>query len=265
MINPKAIKTIFFIFLLSFILAQPLKAQYYIGSVLGVKSEKPNSVGESKRMTVGEVEEIKGNRISVEDKKGNKIKEVILDGKTKILNQDNKPINLMQVKPKDKVAIIATQEPSATDAAGLTNRFKVYVRQQNQVKETKRRAVHGIITNRSGYSITFVHQTQRDRVNRLLVTPNTIIKIKGLVTGTLSDLTVGQRIAAVGDLNSEGVLEAVRIHVIPGLATGIFENKPLTPETIHLPSPTATSSPVPTQSLEITPSATPSIYINETE
>lgn len=222
MINPKAIKTIFFILLLSFILAQPLGAQYYVGSVLGVKSETPNAGrGSSKKMTVGEVEKVTGNKITVEDKKGNKTKEIPLEGKVEILNQDNRPLNLGQIKPKDKVAIITSEETPATDAAGLTNRFKVYVRQQSQVRETKRRAVHGIIANISGDLITLVHQTQRDRVESLFVVEDTIIKIKELEAGTLSDLAVGLRIAAVGDVNSEGVLEAKRIHVIPGLATGI--------------------------------------------
>ncbi|RJR24350.1 hypothetical protein C4578_03120 [Candidatus Microgenomates bacterium] len=262
MTNHKALKTIFFVFILSFFLAQPLKAQYYIGSVLGVKSEKPNSASESKRMTVGEVEEIKGNKISVEDKKEKKTKEIILEGKTRIINQNNKAINLNQVKPKDKVAIIATEGPLATDTAGLTNRFKVYVKQQREIRETRRRAVHGVITAVSGSSITLTHQTQRDRISNLIVTESTEIKIKGAETGTLSDLAPGLRIAAVGDANSEGVLEAVRIHVIPGKATGIWENRPLPSQSQDGTGSaiiTATNFPTPTQSLTVTPSATPSV------
>lgn len=266
MINRKVISAILFIFLLSFIAAPSSRAQYYVGSVLGVRSENANfGNGDNRRMTVGEVEKINGNKISVGDKKENKTKEVTLEGKTQILNQNNKTINLREIKPKDKVAIITSEETEATNAAGLTNRFKVYVKQQNQARETKRRAVHGIITTISGNSMVLAHQTQRDRTSSILVTPDTEIKIKGIAAGTLSDLVQGQRIAAVGDLNSEGVLEAMRIHVIPGLATGIFNNKPLTSETILFPSPTATGSPVPVQSLEITPSATPSISINEVE
>ena len=91
----------------------------------------------------------------------------------------------------------------------------------------------------------------------------------GIEGATLADLSLGLRIAAVGDLNEEGLLVAKRIHVIPGKATGIFEKQPFTaPEATGTATPSATptatgsaTTPIPT---EITPtvatsSPTPSL------
>ena len=175
--------------------------------------------------------------------------ETIVDNNTLILNQENKLIRLNTLKLNDKAAVIATDSAEATPGGTAKKALKIFVRQATSsaaLRQMKRRAVEGVITNISGNTITLTHQIQRDRVYTLLVSPLTIVKIKGVVNGTITDLAIGQRVTAVGDLNENGMLVATRIHLIPGKATGIFQKYPIsTPSASLTATPTATASVIP--------------------
>lgn len=126
---------------------------------------------------------------------------------------------------------------------------KVIVLEATGAAQLKRRAVMGVISDIVGNIITLVHQIQRERSWRVLVNEQTVYHIKGIATGSgsLSDLSVGLRIAAVGDLAEDGGILAKRIHVIPGKATGIFRRFPIaTPSATPTSTPSATLTPTPT-------------------
>ena len=127
---------------------------------------------------------------------------------------------------------------------------KVIVREATGAAQLKRRAVMGVISDIVGNIITLVHQIQRSRIYQVSVNEQTVYHIKGIATGSgsLADLAVGQRIAAVGDLADDGGILAKRIHGIPGKATGIFRRFPIatpsaTPSGFATPSATPTSTP----------------------
>lgn len=232
--------------------------------VLGVKTESSQPPGQTKKetptppqATIGNVKQVTPDRIIVEEKKIKKQTEAVVDKNTKIIGQDNKILKLEKVKPKDLVAIISTESGTPTDGLKIKKVLKIYVRQATdsaQTKQSKRHALQGLITNISGEIITLAHQIHRERVYTLLVDAQTVIKIKGTETASLADLAVGQRIAAVGDLNEEGIIVAKRIHVIPGKATGLFEKYPVATPSATI-TPTSTPSATPTE--EPSPTPTP--------
>lgn len=242
---------------LFFILAFPLQAQEYLGAVLGVKKNGPSS---ERRVTVGNVEKVTGNTITVQEEK-NKKSEVLIDKKTKLIDEKKRVLQLNQIKLKDKVAIISSESGSlASEGGQLRKAARVYVRQATSSAQLKRRAVQGVIENIEGTKITLAHQIQRERKYYLTVSSQTVIKLKGVENGSLSDLQVGQRIAAVGDLTETGSLLAKRIHVIPGKATGVFKKNPLaTPSAILSVSPTASATP----EISVTPSVTETVTPTE--
>jgi len=104
-----------------------------------------------------------------------------------------------------------------------------------------------VITNIAGDLLTISHQIQKDRVYLVLVTGETFIKIKQTVatgSASISNLALGQRIVAVGDLGSNGEIIAKKIHVIPGKAIGVFKGQPVVTS-----RPTGAKSKVPTSSI----------------
>jgi hypothetical protein len=90
----------------------------------------------------------------------------------------------------------------------------------------RRRAIQGIITGLGANRIIISHQTQQEKINSVYYNPNTVFKLKGQVAPTATDLAIGMRIAASGEI-VEGALLAARIHVIPGKAIGMFEKNPV--------------------------------------
>jgi hypothetical protein len=226
---------------------------------------------------VGDVKKINPGSLVVKEKNKNINTETLIDQDTKIVGKDKQDLNLNSLQSKKNQAAIVTQD-SATPGAQLKKALKVYVREASTSAQMKRRAVHGVITNISGNTVTVAHQIQRERINNIQVSDITEVKIKGLIDASIADLDIGQRIAAVGDLIENQIL-AKRIHVIPGKAVGIFERLPVTRESTDSgdlnPSPSATisaspeetplASPVlesptpvlPSPSLEATPSSLP--------
>ena len=140
-------------------------------------------------------------------------------------------------------------ESTKSGVGQLKKLSKVSVVQATSAAQLKRRAVMGVISDIIGNIINLVHQIQRDRTYRVLVNEQTVYHIKGIATGSgsLADLSIGQRIAAVGDLAEDGGILAKRIHVIPGKATGIFQRFPIaTPSATPTSTPSATLTPTPT-------------------
>lgn len=232
----------------------------YDDQVKGVKTKSDEPPGQSKKeekgqkATIGGVQQVTTSSVVVEEKKLKKKTEAIVDQNTQIVGQEKKTLKLNAIKPKDLVAIISTESAVATPPGFLKKALKIFVKPATPSAQLKRRAVYGVITGISGQIITLAHPTQRERVYSLLANEQTVIKIKGVVDATFADLAVGQRIAAVGDLNESGVLVAKRIHIIPGKATGIFERYPVaTPTAILTITPTTTPSASPT----LTPTETP--------
>lgn len=235
--------------------------------VKGVKTQKDANEppGQAKKeemqqkAIVGGIEQVTTNSVTVGKGKLKQNVETMVDKNTLIFNQENKLIKLNTLKQNDKAAVIATDSAEATPGGLAKKALKIFVRQATSsaaLRQMKRQAVEGVITNISGNTITLTHQIKRDRVYTLLVSPQTVVKIKGVVNGTITDLAMGQRITAVGDLNDNGMLVATRIHLIPGKATGIFQKYPIsTPSASLTATPTATVSvtPLPTG---VTPTGT---------
>jgi len=162
-------------------------------------------------------------------------------------------------KLKNILKLIATDSGSASEAAKGKKQNKLKVKIATVSAQLKRRAVQGVITNIAGDLLTISHQIQQDRVYLVLVTNETFIKIKQTVatgSASISNLAVGQRIVAVGDLGANGEIIAKKIHVIPGKAIGVIKKQP-----IATSSPTLKSSPGPTATL----SATPAVKVSPTE
>ncbi len=239
-------------------------------SVKGVKTDKIPP-GQAKKVTppgkavIGNVDDVTDDSLVVTGKGKGKVKTKV-DKDTKIIGQDKKLLRLNSLQPDDLAAVIATDSGEATDSA-QPKAHKIYVKKAAQVQQSKRRAVHGVITSLGEPLITLVHQIHRERTYILTTNEATVIKVKGVTDATFADLVVGQRIAAVGDLDETGTLVAKRIHVIPGKATGIFKKAPLEIPEEATPSPEATTSPTLAPSPTATPSSptvTPTVLLTPT-
>jgi len=127
----------------------------------------------------------------------------------------------------------------------------------------KRRAISGIITQLNETTIVIAHPNQRERTYVLYINPATVVKSRDSIIPT-ADLAVGNRVVAVGESVTGGLL-ASRVHVIPGLATGLMQRQPVTQTTpvstspTPLISPTLTGAPIPTVTTSPSPTgvATP--------
>lgn len=222
----------------------------------GKKAQAPGQAKKEEKAVVGNVDQVKGNSLVVEEKKGNKKTETTVDGTTQVIGDNKKRLNLKQIKPKDFVAIISTESGTATGASKPKKAVKIFVQEASVSAQSKRRAIQGVISNINGNVLTLVHQVHHDRIFTLLVTDQTLVKMKGAESSSSANLQVGMRIVAVGDLNEQGMLVARRIHVIPGLAKGLPKLPLATPSgTLGTPSATPIASPSATPTA--TPSATP--------
>jgi len=193
------------------------------------------SISESKneRAIIGNLGEIKPEKINVAEKGNGKNVEISIDSNTRIIKEVGKKVQtgLRNLKPKDLVGIIATQSGKGKKA------LVIFAKDATASAKLKRRAVHGIVLENNSGTLTIAHQTQRSRKNIVLTDSNTIVKFKGSIASA-SAITVGDRIAAMGLPNSLGQLLARLIHIIPGKASGILKKFPLA-------TPTATSTATP--------------------
>lgn len=204
--------------------------------------------GNSENVVVGNVEDVKNNEITLEDKKG----KGKVDKQTEIIHQNRGKGGINSIKKEDKVALISDDDEEGTEGGKAKRLVRVFVKEASAAAQSKRRAVHGVITKINGLTLTIAHQTHRERIYQVTADAATVIKLKGVQDAIFSSLQVGQRIAAVGDLTSGGGILAKRIHVIPGKAKGIFRRFPVATSSAQ---PSASASATPTASASATPEA----------
>ncbi len=221
------------------------------------QSENKSNKG-NKPVIVGTVDEITGKKVVVEDKAKNKT-DVEIEQDTKVIRQTGKEKKLGTIKLKDIIAAVK-KDKDATEGGNIKVK-KIFVKEASNSAQLKRRAVMGIITEINGDALTVAHQIHRDRLYTVIINEQTVIKFKS-DTNSDSDeatesadtnnntLAIGQRIAAVGDLNEGGGIIAKMIHIIPGKATGVFKKNPIA-------TPSATIIPTATPSSEISPTVVP--------
>lgn len=139
---------------------------------------------------------------------------------------------------------------------------KLNVREATPGAQLKRHAVQGIITDVGDGVVIISHQIQSERAWTIYYNAATVVRMKGNDSATGADLTVGMRIAAVGEPFDGGGLMAKRIHVIPGRATGVFNKQPEASDGGDLdlsPTPVSTVTATPVVSPEATPTAVPDV------
>lgn len=203
--------------------------------------------------TIGNIKDVNSKSITIEESKNKRKTQVNVDKNTRIINQNKKEVNLSKLKPNDRAAVISSGSGKANEKKAV----RIFVREASSsasLKQQKRQAIQGIITAISGNTITLAHQIQRDRTYLITTTATTAVKIKDMAGATLADLQVGYRVAVVGDRDEAGNLVALRIHVIPGKATGIYNRYPISTPSGEL---TATVTPSVTGTTTITPTTTP--------
>lgn len=165
---------------------------------------------------------------------------------------------------KDLIEKLSSDSSTLDRSVGKVAKVRVSVASEGAT--LKRHALQGVITAVGDGVITVAHQIHRERVNQVFVSDATLIKMKDNPSATFADLAVGQRVAAVG-YPTDGGLDATRIHVIPGLATGIFDKQPVgsgsgetltvTPSITDTATPSPTFEPVVTETPTLTPTPTP--------
>lgn len=177
--------------------------------------------------------------------------EAFLSVKTK----NNKAEKLGAAKIKELTSTESTGSSAMKSALKLA---KMEAKIASGATALKRHAISGVITAVSSESITIAHLIQRERTYTIYTNIDTVVTSKDNVH-TIDSLALGMRIAAVGTPIEDGLL-AKRIHVIPGLATGVFTKNPVatisaTPSVSSTPSatPISSSSATPTQTLTPTP------------
>ena len=113
--------------------------------------------------------------------------------------------------------------------------------------QIKRRAVYGVVEQKvatdSATLLTLRHP-KTQKTYQVVVNAQTKITGKGLINPTATDIQIGNRVAAVGTVDEAGKITAKRLHIIPGLARGLFGTQPSTPSSRRL-SPTPTPTPTP--------------------
>lgn len=227
-------------------------------SVQGKSGQAPGK----NKVVIGSVENVTGNTVVVEEKKGKKKTEAEVDQDTRIMGQNKKVLKVGALKLKDLIAIVSSGSSDATDSGKLKVK-KIFVKEATVAAQLKRRAVQGVITSISGNVISLVHQIQRERTYTVVVNEQTVIKSKSEeATGSasLASLAVGQRIVAVGEPSDSGIV-AKLIHVIPGKSFGIFKKQSLSTPSASLmatPAASATASALPSVAPTPASSASPS-------
>lgn len=220
------------------------------------KSNRPDHViiGSVKNIKIDKNEKI----LIMQEKKSQQINQVVVADDVKLVGQDKKILKIGAIKLKDLIAVVSTEnEKVATDGAKFKIK-KIFIKEASSSAKLKRKAVQGIVTSISGNLLTLAHQIHRDRIYQVTVDTNTFIKIKeASESANSSDLSIGMRIVAVGDLAEGGGIIAKRIHVIPGKSTGIEGKYPLLSPSAT-PSAAPTSIATPSGTITITPTSTPS-------
>lgn len=226
------------------LLDTPLSAQGKSDQSPGKNKNEVGNSSKNNQAVIGSVESVTGSTVVLEEKKSKKKTEAVVGQDTRIIGQDKKLLKVGALKLKDLIAIVSSGSGDATDS-GKLKVIKIFVKEATVAAQLKRRAVQGVITKISGNVLSLTHQIQRDRTYTVVVTEQTVIKLKSEeATGSanLASLVVGQRIVAVGEPSDSGIV-AKLIHVIPGKAIGIFKKLPLsTPSASLVATPAASAT-----------------------
>lgn len=230
--------------------------------VLGVSTGKSKFSQSADRVAVGQLDSATAGGIQIKQAPGQTLKYFKIDKSTKYVDENNKPLKVNINQLKSGVLVLTSAEDTATRAGDLKKAVKIFVRSATDsaqlLLQSKRRAVQGVVSAIDGKTITLTHQTQRDRTFTVITDSTTVFKVMGITDATISQIQPGERIVAIGSTDSDGVIIAKRIHIIPGKATGIFEHQLLaTPSATITVTPPATPSAVPSVTPSATPSATP--------
>lgn len=232
----------------------------FVGAIsVFAQGNSAQAPGKTKQVLIGPVDTVNSDSLTVTDKK-NKKTQIIFDQSIPVVDNNKKATKLGAIKIKDLIAIVSSD--GATPGGKLKIQ-KIFIKEASESAQLKRRAVMGVVTAINGNTLTLAHQIQTDRSFTVLVTPLTIVRFKSqqkeaTSSASLTTLAVGQRIVAVGEVSPQGIT-AKLIHIIPGVAGGVFKKLP-TP----VPSPAVSPTPTSTSSATLTPTPSPIITASPT-
>lgn len=205
--------------------------------ILGKKDAPGQQKKQETDINVGTVDRVSPGKVKI--KTHGKSVEVTTNKNTKIIDKPSgKVLSPGQIKKNDKIATFSSE------ATGSADLILVKSASPSASLQKKRRAVYGLVRSIDGNNIVVSHPIKDNPRYTIQVTGNTFIKIKGLVSATIADINLNDRLTAVGNWDGD-VLVVKRIHVIPGRAIGLFEK-------------IATESATPSATASATPSGTPS-------
>ena len=163
----------------------------------------------------GEITAISGTTLTIQTR-SDEIKTVLTDSETKFLSigkGGKKEIKLTALAVGDNIAAVGI----AKDESAGTAKFVVKLNKP----PTNRHSIFGEVSVVDTGQIIIAHLIHKDKpTTTVKVTADTKIKIKGKDPATLSDIKVGDKVAASGTVDDKGIITAKRLFVIPGKATG---------------------------------------------
>src|SRR3989344_6087731 len=89
--------------------------------------------------SVGQVQEVRENKITIEEKKSNKKVESELDSNTQVIHQNKGRGNINSIKKDDLVAVVST-ESGKGNGPKLSKAVKIFVKDATASAQSKRRA-----------------------------------------------------------------------------------------------------------------------------
>lgn len=158
-----------------------------------------------------------------------------------------------------KIKQMLSWEGSRSGEATGSQKLKKMIAVEATAATMKRHGISGVIIDVTDGMLIIAHQIHREIINTVYYNANTLITSKN--SSESATFARGMRIACVGEPIDGGIL-AKRIHIIPGIATGVFSKNPIATPSGQLtatPSAHASASGTPKPSITATPSATPLI------
>ena len=163
----------------------------------------------------GEITAISGTTMTIQTR-SDENKTILTDTETKFLSigkGGKKEIKLADLATGDNIAVVGI----AKDESSGTGKFVVKLNKP----PTNRHALFGEVKGIGDGQITVSHLNHKDKpTTTVKVSADTKIKIKGKESATISDIKVGDKVAASGTVDDKGAITAKRLFVIPGKATG---------------------------------------------
>ena len=167
----------------------------------------------------GTITSISGTTINIETKKET-VKTIFTDNVTKFVQVGQggkKTIALSDLKVGDKISAVGIAKDENSGLARFVVKFNRSI--------LRRHAVFGTVKSISKDALTLTHLIYTDKIFTVKTTTDTKIKIKDIENASLSDIKVGDRVAASGTIDNKGVITAKRIFVIPGNFAGVKEKE----------------------------------------